>query len=219
MKFIYTSIFAIIFSIAGRAQEYYKSTAVKQKEELSQQGGIMENNKSYLGFSYQMIAPLSEDFKNYVDKISDTGFALDLHFKVAKKMTLGATISYSYFSDKLPDEFILGSNGFYYSTQFRTAFNILLMPKFRYYPYDSKYITAYAGIGAGLNYNNWVTDISYYNISDKYTLFALQPEIGALIRVTSNIYINGNLNYNHSFPGSDKPNISFASWSIGLIVK
>lgn len=217
MKNIFAFTLVILLFNGLSAQEYYKSSEVENNVEIKNKSN--RDLTSYFEFSYNYSTPFSNDENPFISSVSDYGFNVGFHYMFNDKISLGANIAFNSFSEYESDVKIDYSNGFVYANQYRflSAFNF--MPKARYYPFSNKYIKPYVGFGAGLSYLVYRNEMGYYAGKDTFTEFAIQPELGTLVRVTENIYINLNINYNQVWPSSNQPDFRTASASFGLIFK
>lgn len=177
MKKLYISLLFIAvfgFSFNLKAQEPDATGFIRT---YAQPGGM-------LTFDWIIGIPMGDMNTNFISNTSTRGFSMEYRYLFNDPISVGGGFSWQGFSEKFDRSTYDFDGGAITSTRFNYLYTFPLFVNFHYYPMKSEYIYPFVGINVALIHIDKQDQIGSYYVQDESWQFGLQPEIGALIRLT-----------------------------------
>lgn len=159
-------------------------------------GGMFTANaqyNSFWSFNWQM-SQGTGDVKEYIDEFSPRGFEIEGKYFISPSIAIGGKVGWSgIYEKKNRDTYEYDDNTHITSIQRRYLYSMPIMMNASWFPmeYDQENIFfPYISIGAGTVYSEQETDNGLYYSSDSNWSFAVNPEVGAIIKVADAFGIN-----------------------------
>ena len=170
--------------------------------------GLSYGQRAYIvGMSYLISSPTGNT-KDFVDTTSYLGFCLEGRKFVSDHVTLGASLQWNAFEQE--------ETGLGLAKHTMNAYP--LMATVHLYPINNDKFIPYAGIGIGaVRVYQRVESVLDINEKDAWH-FGLAPELGAVVRLGTDVGMLFNIKYIQAFESGDKlPAQTFFSFSIGFL--
>ncbi len=172
-------------------------------------------SSSLWSLTYNMSFPMN-DTKDFISKSSFRGIGVDGRGYVTDYLTVGGSISWNVFYEKIDKLTVTEENITLTGTQYRYINTCPIFVNTHYYYGNGDKITPYAGIGVGTYYVYQRQDVGLYAFSDKSWHFGLNPEIGVMIPTGGGVSIMVNVKYNYGFKTKNYDPISYFGINVGL---
>lgn len=179
-----------------------------------------------LNLNYQISVPMG-DVKDFTDKASFRGFDLEYHQFLSERFSIGGAIGWNVYyqnKDNTTGNFkFSGSDNIYTITgdQYRYVNTVPLLAVGRYYfTGSSSTVRPYFGLGVGTSWTEKRLEVGQFSSTISRWQFAMAPEIGMYIPVTSQFAFNLGAKYNYATKAAhgEVPEISAFTFNIGLVL-
>lgn len=172
--------------------------------------------QSYTSLQYAVSIPTG-DLQGHTSKTSFRGVNFEYQHFVTTAISVGIDIAYNVFYErKSYDTYTQGSVSVS-GVQYRYNNIVPVYGKGYYYLLTDGEFLPYVGLGIGALYNLRNTDMGVYTIEEKNWHFAIAPEAGVMIEVSSEVGIKLGLKYTNSFKSNKANAISFLAFNVGVI--
>lgn len=219
MQYLYIVMFFVVLAQSAFGQQYYSDNSdygstigVNRPENEGNKG------KLSMGFNYNIAKPKG-DFENYISANSLTGASIDLTYFATENLSLGVMAGYQYFTEKQEDVVTYGDDGFWKGTQFRNVFAVPVLAKADYHFINKSSFSAYVGSGAGVALIRKEIEVSKYISVESGAKFMLKPEMGVMLKIYENIFINIGVDYNHIFNAGSEGDLGYMGAAVGLVIR
>lgn len=213
----------LLFVISNNimAQEYYSDSKLNNldKSKSIDTSEFVKKGKTYIGLNYNVGMPMSNDLNNFISNNSFSGMSVEFLYFLNSSISIGASVSYQYFTERVEGVVSEGDDGFIKGTQFRNLFIVPVLAEVNYYFASSNNFSAYVGTGIGVAFTNNNTEVSRYLYQDKSTNFMIKPELGAMYRIYDNIFMNMGVNYNYINGSDTQVNLGYIGASVGIVIR
>ncbi len=169
--------------------------------------GLSYGQRAYIaGMSYLISSP-TENTKECIDKTSYLGFSLEGRKFVSDHFSLGASFQWNAFFQDVTDPIP--------ATNTMNAYP--LMATLHLYPTKNDKFIPYAGIGIGaVRVYQRVERVMSLDEKSAW-LFGVAPELGAIVRLGTEVGMLFNIKYIHAFESGEMLTQSFFSVSLGFL--
>jgi hypothetical protein len=188
---IISIIIAIVSSVSGFSQQLYT-------------------------INYTMSFPTGET-SDFIGESSFRGMSFDGRAFINDNISLGGHINWSTFYEKIPETTYVDDTKAATGTQFRylNAVPILFVAHY-YTDEDAYYSRFYAGLGVGTYSIENRTDMGVWTVEDNTWHFGFAPEVGILVPIGYDAYVNVSLKWNYAIKTSDTDNNGWFGLNVGL---
>ncbi|MFA9453077.1 MAG: outer membrane beta-barrel protein [Candidatus Aminicenantaceae bacterium] len=169
--------------------------------------GLSYGQRAYIaGMSYMISSPTGNT-KDFIDKTSYLGFSLEGRKFLSDYFSLGASFQWNSF---LQEE--VGG------TLAQHSMNAYpLMATLHFYPSNNNKFIPYAGVGLG-GLKVFQREEKVLSIEEQSAwLFGVVPELGAIVRLGSDVGLLFNIKYVQGFEAGEMPTQSFFSYNFGFL--
>ena len=151
-------------------------------------GGIFTANaqyNSFWSFNWQM-SQGAGDMKEYANEFSPRGFEIEGKYFISPQIALGGKVAWNgIYEQKARDTYKYDENLSVNSLQRRYLYSMPIMVNASWFPFEYDNENAffpYISVGAGTIWTEQETDNGLYYTSNQQWSFAVNPEIGAIIK-------------------------------------
>ncbi len=169
--------------------------------------GLSYGQRAYIaGMSYMISSP-TENTKEFIDKTSYLGFSLEGRKFLSDFFTLGVSFQWNSFFQDVTDPIP--------ATNTMNAYP--LMATLHFYPTKDNKFIPYAGVGVGA-VRVYQREERVLSITERDSWhFGLVPELGAIVRLGTDVGMMFNIKYLYAFESGEMPTQSFFSVSLGFL--
>lgn len=167
----------------------------------------------YTSFTYNMSLPTGET-ADFISAYSWRGFGFEGHGFLSDNITLGGSVGWNVFYEKLSGEFV-DETRTVTGTQLRYLNSFPLLFEGRYHFGEDYSTRPYIGAGVGTYYTEQETQMGIWYVEDQAWQFGFAPVVGVLIPVESTA-INISIKYNAALSTSEVDGRSYLGINIGL---
>ena len=157
-------------------------------------------SRGLVSFEYNMSFPIGE-FNDFISGIGFRGFHFEYKAVLDDNWTIGGSIGWYGFYEKIPRDTYEFEQGALTTTIFRYFYSLPLKVVAQYYFAPSAFVQPFVGLSLGVSYNEVRQEIGFYVVEDRPWTFIMTPEVGVLIPFGSTAQwgavIKGR--YNHNF--------------------
>jgi len=119
--------------------------------------------------------------KDFIGKTSFRGLSASANWFLGKKITLGATVQWTGFYEKLDRATLEVDGGAITSTVWKEFYILPLYVNAKYHFLEEGMFLPYAGLSAGVSYIEQLAQAGTYEFTEINWRFGLAPEVGTLI--------------------------------------
>lgn len=130
--------------------------------------------------SYEPATPLGE-MRDFIGKTSFRGLSASGNWFLGKKITLGATIQWTGFYEKVDRETFEIEGSAITSTVWKEFYILPLYVNAKYHFLEEGMFLPYAGLSAGASYIEQLAQVGTFEFTEIHWRFGLAPEVGTLI--------------------------------------
>lgn len=179
-----------------------------------------------LNLNYQISVPLNQ-IKDFTDNTSFRGMDLEYHYFLGERFSVGAAIGWNvYYKNKndITGDFTFRGNSDLYQitgNQYRYINTVPMLAVGRYYFTGSNTaVRPFVGLGLGTSWTERRLEIGQFSSEISRWQFAMAPEVGMYIPVTSQFAFNVAAKYNYATQAANGrvPEIQSFTFSLGFIL-
>lgn len=137
-----------------------------------------------LTFDWVIGVPTGDMNDNFISKTSTRGFSMEYRYMLSGPFSVGGGFSWQGFYEKKDRSTYVFDDGAITSSRFNYLYTFPLFVNVHYYPLKNNFLYPFIGLNVAMVSIDKQDQIGQYYVQDKSWQFALQPEIGALIKMS-----------------------------------
>ena len=170
---------------------------------------------SHFSVQYDISIPMG-DLGDYITKPSFRGVSFQYRYAVTDYLLLGADAAWNVFYEKMDyDSYTVGTATLS-GVQWRTQNEVPLLLSADYLPLPYGSVRPYIGFGLGTLYSERSTDMGTWRLNQDPWHFAIKPEAGVLVDMSSTTAFKLAVKYYAGFAAGELETQSYLTISAGL---
>jgi len=152
---------------------------------------------------------------DFTKNFSPRGVELELDRFIADDLSLGLSVGWNVFREKVVGESFEYNNYLVTGTQFRYSNIVPLNVKTKKY-FSMGNQTPFIGFGLGTSYTRRTNDVGIFSIIDNQWQFHIAPEAGIQARIGTEMLASLKIKYSYSLKAGNFPAMSYLGFGIGI---
>jgi outer membrane protein W len=159
------------------------------------------------------------DSKTYISTPSFRGATMEYKYNIKDDLAIGADVSWNVFYERKASDTYTSGTVSVSGVQYRYTNSIPIYVSIDKYFKPGEKINPFVGLGIGTMYTRRNTDMNLYTLEADSWAFALQPEAGVRVDMSSQVDFILALKYNYGLSTNELPAQSYLAVNVGFVFK